>query len=72
MWRAGRTRKVADVYPIRLEAVGRHLDWSPDGEYVAAADKSQPDEPFHIVLIRVKDGVQDRCHNAARKRSLAT
>ena len=42
--------------PIRLEAVGRHLDWSPDGEYLAVPDKSQPEEPFHIALIRVKDG----------------
>jgi Tol biopolymer transport system component len=48
--------KVADVYPIRVEAVGRHLDWSPDGLYLAAPDKSQPEEPFHIALIRVKDG----------------
>ena len=37
MWPAGLHGKVADVYPIRLEAVGRHLDWSPDGEYLAAA-----------------------------------
>ena len=31
--------KVADVYPIRVEAVGRHLDWSPDGEYLAVPDQ---------------------------------
>ena len=49
---------MADLYPIRLEAVGRHLDWSPDGEYLAAADKSQADEPFRIVLIGVKDGAK--------------
>ncbi|MEO8369007.1 MAG: protein kinase [Candidatus Solibacter sp.] len=50
--------KIADVYPIRLEAVGRQLDWSPDGEYLAVPDKPQPDEPFHIVLLRVKDGAR--------------
>jgi eukaryotic-like serine/threonine-protein kinase len=50
--------KIADVYPIRVEAVGRYLDWSPDGEYLAVPDKSQPEEPFHIVLIRVKDGTK--------------
>jgi eukaryotic-like serine/threonine-protein kinase len=50
--------KVADVYPIRVEAVGRDLDWSPDGEYLAVPDRSQPEEPFHIVLIRVKDGAR--------------
>ena len=50
--------KIADVYPIRLEALGRHLDWSPDGEYLASVDKSQPEEPFHIVLIRARDGAK--------------
>jgi Tol biopolymer transport system component len=49
---------VADVYPIRVEAVGRDLDWSPDGEYLAVPDRSQPEEPFHIALIRVKDGAR--------------
>jgi Tol biopolymer transport system component len=48
--------KVADVYPIRVEAVGRHLDWSPDGEYLAVPDKSNPEQPFHIALVRAKDG----------------
>jgi Tol biopolymer transport system component len=48
--------KVADVYPVRVEAVGRHLDWSPDGQYLAAADKGGPEEPFHIVLIGVRGG----------------
>jgi Tol biopolymer transport system component len=41
---------------VRVEAVGRHLDWSSDGQYLAVPDKSQPEEPFHIVLIRLKDG----------------
>ncbi len=54
----GTHAKVADVFPVRVEAVGRHLDWSPDGEYLAAPDKSQPEEPFHIVVIRVKDGAR--------------
>jgi eukaryotic-like serine/threonine-protein kinase len=48
--------KIADVYPIRLEALGRHLDWSRDGEYLAASDKSRAEEPFHIVLVRSADG----------------
>lgn len=48
--------KIADLYPIRLEALGRHIDWSPDGEHLAAADKSRPGEPFRINLIRVADG----------------
>jgi len=48
--------KVADVYPIRVETVGRHLDWSPDGAYLAVPDKAHGAEPFHIALIRVSDG----------------
>ena len=50
--------KIADVYPVLVEAVGRHLDWSPDGEYLAAADKDRPEEPFHMVLIRARDGAK--------------
>jgi eukaryotic-like serine/threonine-protein kinase len=50
--------KIADVYPVRVETVGRHLDWSPDGEFFATADKDRPDEPFHITLIRVRDSVK--------------
>ena len=48
--------KVADVYTVRVEALGRHLDWSPDGKFIAAADKGKPGFPFHIVLIGVGDG----------------
>ncbi len=54
----GTHNRIADVYPIRLEAAGRQLDWSPDGEYLAAPDKSQDEGPFHIALIRVKDGTR--------------
>ena len=50
--------KIADVYPIRVDALGRHLDWSPDGQYLVAPDKLQAEEPFHLVLIRAKDGAR--------------
>jgi Tol biopolymer transport system component len=53
--KGGSPEKVADVYPIRLESLGRQLDWSPDGEYLVAPDKSQDEEPFHIAMIRIKD-----------------
>ena len=52
--------KIADVYPTRIEAVGKHLDWSPDGKLLAAADKSDPEEPFNIVLIDVGTGQKKR------------
>ncbi len=48
--------KVADLYPNRIEEVGRHLDWSPDGEWLATADKGAESAPFRIVLIGARDG----------------
>jgi Tol biopolymer transport system component len=48
--------KVADLYPNRIEAVGRHLDWSPDGRWLAAADKQSEAGPFRITLIGAADG----------------
>ena len=48
--------KVASLYPNRIEAVGRHLDWSPNGKYLAAADKKSQNEPFAIVLMEVATG----------------
>jgi Tol biopolymer transport system component/serine/threonine protein kinase len=50
--------KVADLFPTRVEAVGRHLDWSPDGRFLAAADKTLPEQPFRIILIGSKDSVK--------------
>ena len=47
---------ITSLFPTRIEALGRHLDWSPDGEYLAAADKKTPDEPFSIVLIEPQTG----------------
>jgi Tol biopolymer transport system component/serine/threonine protein kinase len=48
--------RITSVYPNRIEAVGRHLDWSPDGKYLAAADRRGPDEPFRIVLVEMATG----------------
>lgn len=48
--------QITTLYQNRIEAVGRHLDWSPDGKYLAAADKKSQDEPFSIVLIEVATG----------------
>lgn len=48
--------KIADVFPTRVESVGRHLDWAPDGRYFAASDKDAPGVPFRIVLIEVATG----------------
>ncbi|MBC7927351.1 MAG: serine/threonine-protein kinase [Bryobacteraceae bacterium] len=48
--------RVASLYPNRIEAVGRHLDWSRDGANLAAADRLSPDEPFRIVTIELATG----------------
>ena len=55
--------KISAVYPTRIEAVGRHLDWSPDGKYLAAADKAEAGDPFSIVLIEVATGHKIRLTN---------
>ncbi|PWU03939.1 MAG: hypothetical protein C5B51_17890 [Terriglobia bacterium] len=52
----GVPRKIADVFPNRVDAVGRYLDWSPDGGWLAVTDRSSPSLPFRIVRIRVSDG----------------
>jgi Tol biopolymer transport system component len=48
--------KVTDLFSNRIEAVGRHLDWSPDGRWLAAADKQSESGPFRITLIGAADG----------------
>ena len=49
-------RSITSLYPTRIEAVGRHLDWSPDGKYLVAADKRSADEPFQHTLIESATG----------------
>jgi Tol biopolymer transport system component/tRNA A-37 threonylcarbamoyl transferase component Bud32 len=48
--------KITFLTPSRIDAVGRHLDWSPDGKYLVAPDRKNADEPFRIVLIEVATG----------------
>ncbi len=60
-------RKIAEVYPMRFEAVGRHLDWSPDGKWLAVADKSVPEEPFSIFSLSVVDGGKKRLTHPPEK-----
>jgi Tol biopolymer transport system component/predicted Ser/Thr protein kinase len=50
--------KITDVYKTRIEAVGRHMDWSPDGKYLAVSDKNSSDQPFRIVLVTAADGTK--------------
>jgi Tol biopolymer transport system component/serine/threonine protein kinase len=58
--RAGELTKIADLYPTRLEAVGRHLDWSPDGKLLALVDKEGPEGMFGIYLMDAAGGPKRR------------
>jgi Tol biopolymer transport system component len=53
---AGAPQKVADVFPGRVDAVGRQLAWSPAGDVLAIPDKASPAQPFRIVLLGIRDG----------------
>jgi Tol biopolymer transport system component len=52
----GAERKLADAY-TRQTALGRLLDWSPDGKFLVVADQVAPEESRpSIVLISVESG----------------
>jgi Tol biopolymer transport system component/serine/threonine protein kinase len=53
---SGAQVSVADVFPNRIEATGRHLDWLPDGSQLAVVDKAPAEAPFSIYLVGVADG----------------
>jgi Tol biopolymer transport system component/tRNA A-37 threonylcarbamoyl transferase component Bud32 len=48
--------RITSLFPNRIEAVGRHLDWSPDGKYLAAGDRRSLNDPFAIMLVEVGTG----------------
>ena len=56
----GEAATVTTVWPDRIEAVGRHMDWSADGRYLAVADKSSAAEPYAIHLVPVEGGPHRR------------
>lgn len=51
---------VANVYPTRHGVSHRHLDWSPDGRWIAVDDAVLPNEPFGIFLVSVTSGEKRR------------
>ncbi len=58
-------RKMADIFPYRLEASGieangRPAVWSPDGRYIAVGDRTSTAEPFSIYFISARNGTKDR------------
>jgi eukaryotic-like serine/threonine-protein kinase len=51
----GSPKRLAKTFPL-AHIFDRHLDWSPDGKYLAVADKESADKPFSVFLIAVETG----------------
>lgn len=52
----GTERKVADVFPYRAPFQGNSQYYSPDGKFLAVADKNSQEEPLSIYLVSVETG----------------
>src|SRR5262245_43155571 len=59
----GVERKVIDVFPYRTPPIGNSLYYSPDGKYLAVADKSSMEEPLSIYLVSIETGQKQRLTN---------
>lgn len=49
-------RAIAGVYRTRFGLRNRHLDWSPDGRWLAVDDTTAAAKPFAIYLVSAKTG----------------
>lgn len=56
----GSERKVADVFPYRTLAPGNSQYYSPDGKFLAIADKTSQDEPFSLFLLSIETGEKQK------------
>jgi len=56
----GPQRVLGSVFPSRYGLANRHLDWSPDGQWLAVDDADSPHEAFGIFLISVSGGERKR------------
>jgi len=52
----GAERKVADVFPYRDPFQGNSQYYSPDGKFLAVADKNSQEEPLSIYLVSIETG----------------
>jgi Tol biopolymer transport system component/DNA-binding winged helix-turn-helix (wHTH) protein len=52
----GTERKVADVFPYRDPFQGNSQYMTPDGKFLAVADKNSQEEPLSIYLVAVDNG----------------
>ncbi len=56
----GPERKVGDVFPFRTPPSGNSQYYSPDGKFLAVADKNSQEEPFSLFLLSVENGVRQK------------
>lgn len=56
----GSQRTLADVHPTRHGLPYRHLDWSPDGKWLAVDDVAPPGQTLAIFLVSVENGERRR------------
>ncbi|MCS7043786.1 MAG: winged helix-turn-helix domain-containing protein [Bryobacteraceae bacterium] len=57
---SGEARVVAPVLPTRFGLSYHHLDWSPDGEWLAVDDTPSLSQPLSIFLVRLATGEKQR------------
>lgn len=50
----GAEQKIADHFAKPLQAGGRNLDWSPDGNFIVIADRFAPNEPICIYTVDLR------------------
>ncbi len=56
----GAPNSVAPVLPTRFGLTYSHLDWSPDGEWLAVDDTPSLSQPLSIFLVNLKTGEKRR------------
>jgi Tol biopolymer transport system component/DNA-binding winged helix-turn-helix (wHTH) protein len=50
------TRRLTTLFPHRYGLDYRHLDWSPDGNFLVVDDKVNETDPLSLYLVPVSDG----------------
>ncbi len=56
----GPEQVVATLFPSRYGLANRHLDWSPDGQWLAVDDTASPHEALSIYLVSLATGEKKR------------
>ncbi|GIU74943.1 MAG: biopolymer transporter Tol [Bryobacteraceae bacterium] len=56
----GEARVVVPVLPTRFGLIWNHVDWSPDGQWLAVDDTPSLSQPLSIFLVNIKTGERRR------------